>query len=328
MLDAYASQPHYAAHMRPVWEALPAEVRGVWHRRPPRDEGPPILVAGAIDVRQVRRRQVVYLEHGAGQSYDGDPRVRDQGVGYSGGPGLDRAVLFLCPSEQVAERWRRRYPATPAAVVGCPRLDRWHAAGASGALSTGPAPGGAGPVVAVTFHWPCGLCPETRWAFPWYRRHLAGLVDDVRAAGGEVIGHAHPKAYAHLVSTWCGLGVRPIPDLDVVLERADLFIGDNTSALPEAAAAGIPLVWMSAPWYRRDVEHGGRFWTWPQGQVRVGNGDELIERWHEALLDPPHVRAAREAMVGTIYAHRDGSAAARAAAAIIKVLCNAPSQTD
>lgn len=309
MIDAYASLRHYAEHLQPVWDALPPEWRGRWCSpdRPPID-GRPVLVAGWRDAQTVRPAPVVYLEHGAGQSYDGDPAGRANGS-YSGGAGLDHAALFLCPNVQVADRWNDAYPEAPAAVVGCPRLDRWHRAPRG-------IPRGGPPTVAVTFHWECRLVPETRSALGHYVRalpHLAAMPD------WQVLGHGHPRMWGRLRREWRRLGVAHTPDLADVLDRADLLVGDNTSALYEFASLGRPVLVLNAPWYRRDVHHGLRFWRHVPG-LQIDGPEQLVWGAMTALEDPPELRAVRRAAVAAAYAHTDGHAAERAATAIVKEL--------
>lgn len=79
-----------------------------------------VLVASLRDAQSIGRPYVL-ADHGAGQTYAGHERNGS----YPGGEGHDRCVLFLCPSQRVADLWRERYPDTPAVVVGCPRLDRY-----------------------------------------------------------------------------------------------------------------------------------------------------------------------------------------------------------
>jgi len=105
-----------------------------------------------------------------------------------------------------------------------------------------------------------------------------------------------------------------------VMERATLLIADNTSMLPEFASTGRPVLFLNSPQYRRDVNHGGRFYEWPEGQVSVDDPADLIAGVHAALEDPQHVQAARSRMVDSVYAHTDGFAAERAADAIIELL--------
>lgn len=300
-----ATLPHYARHLRPIWQRLPEAVR---ERDPGRADV--VMVASGIDAA-VYDKPTIYVEHGAGQSYlDGGGTVR--AVGYSGGPRMERVVLFVCPSQTVADRWAARYPAAATVVVGCPALDRWH-------RNPSPAVDGDGPVVAVTFHWRCRVAPETLSAWPFYDGVLPALVGEARRRGWRLLGHEHPKWRGELNARWERLGVE-VGSYRDVLDRATLLVADNTSLLPEVASLGRPVVWLNAPVYRRDVEHGGRFWEWPRGQVTVDEPADLLDGIAAALADPPDVRAAREAMVDSVYAHRDGCAADRAAAAVMAAL--------
>lgn len=175
-------------------------------------------------------------------------------------------------------------------------------------------------VVALTFHWHCSLVPEMDWAFRHYDAALPALVAAAEVRGWELLGHGHPRAYGALVRRWKALGIEAVPSFADILDRASVLCGDNTSALPEFASVGKPVVWLSAPWYRRDVDHGSRFWTWPAGQVCVDEPEDLVSGIERALADPPEVQAAREAMVRSVYAFTDGHAAERAAAAIVERL--------
>jgi hypothetical protein len=316
VIDAYASLRHYAEHLAPVWAALPAELRGTFyspsstepwgtplHRG--RDQGRLVLVAGWRDAQTVAPSPLVYLEHGAGQSYDGDPRGVGQGS-YSGGQGLGRVQLFLCPSRRVADRWQAAYPEAATAVVGCPKLDAWHAAASWAERPLGR------PVVAVTFHWECPLVPETRSAWSHYDHHLPGLVADPR---WQVLGHGHPRLWGAIRRRWRALGAEHTPDLADVLDRADLLVADNTSAAYEFASTGRPVLVLNAPWYRRHVDHGLRFWSYPPG-LQVDHPRDLVPGVARALADPPAARAIRARAVAHVYAHTDGHAAQRAADAI------------
>lgn len=343
MIDALATHPHYWRHLAPVWAALArhgaagavyapgARPWATERWRGTRAHHRPVLVAGAVDALRVRG-PVVLVEHGAGQGYVGAPRPTPS---YSGGPGLDHVVLFLVPGPEPATRWAAAYPAARVAQVGVPWLDPWHAGGArrvhptAGAHPDGaehpapggqdrpPGPGAGAPVVAVTFHWNCPYVPETRWAFPHYRRAVEQLA---RSDQVQLLGHGHPRAWPQLAKWWDQLGVDATPDPADVLDRADLLVGDNTSLLPEFASTGRPVLWLNAPWYRRDVHHGGRFWTWPHGQVQVDDPDLLGAAVLWALADGIEAQESRARMVRSVYARTDGHAADRAAAAIMEVI--------
>ena len=110
-----------------------------------------------------------------------------------------------------------------------------------------------------------------------------------------------------------------VKDFGDVLDRADLLVGDNTSALYEYASTGRPVVVMNAPQYRRDVHHGLRFWDYPPG-LQVDRPEQLADTIARALTDPPGAQALRAAAVGETYAYTDGHAARRAVTAIEEIL--------
>lgn len=351
-IDLVASRPHYLAHLLPVWWALPEDRRGavyapgsrglvavatraglpVHTQYPPRSPDP-VLVAGGNDLAYHRGRPVVLLEHGAGQTYTGldDPA-------HAGGRGRDAVSLFCHPREETAARDRARYPAAQVEVVGCPRLDEWHRGeipGSSAGFARGAhyesiersaAPGSRDPglwgsptvdppTVGITFHFPgegIGV-PEARWAWPHYER----LALEVLALRYNVVGHAHPRAAGWLRNEYRTVGIRYEPDIDAFFGAIDVLAADNTSALPEfASATGRPLVFLNAPWYRRDWSHGCRFWNWTDGQVEVAGPGDLVDGVTEALLDDRRRTEARRAMCGSVYGFDDGLASARVAGLI------------
>jgi hypothetical protein len=324
-VDAFASMRHYAEHLYPIWEQLPEQVRGVfwapgrnhdWGKRlARRDIHRLVLTAAWQDAKAMRLSPTVYVEHGSGQSYDGDPKTVAH-VGYSGGGDkLDHVRLFICPNETVAGRWRDVFPGTPVAVVGCPKLDRWHSQ-PSGRIVDGEAP-----TVAVTFHWENRVIPETTSAWRYYDRVLPALAADKR---WHLIGHGHPRLWGEghrtaISNRWQQLNVPRVPQFADVLDQADLLVGDNTSALYEFASTGRPVVVMNAPWYRRDVNHGLRFWDYPPG-LQVDRPEQLAPTIVRALNDPVPAQALRAAAVGETYAYTDGHAAERAVTAIEELL--------
>lgn len=329
-VNAYATLPHYAEHIDAVWRHLPDELAGVryspvgrhwpgWHPvgrgRPPLGE--PVITAGASDATTMRPRPVIHLEHGAGQAYAGI-----ESGSYAGGPGFEHAIAFLCPSSTVADRWRARYPSTPAHVVGCPKLDPWHAGERGPHLERRD----RFPVVAVTFHWDCPLLPETRSAWPVYRDELGPLYTEIAGAGGDFLAHAHPRLWGLAERHYRRSLIPSTPDLVEVLDRADLLIGDNTSALYEFASTGRPVVVLNAPWFRRDVDHGLRFWSHVPGP-QVDDPAELRQVVRRALRDPDQFAAIRGRAVAHAYSATDGSAGRRAATAVEEAVSHAAART-
>ena len=334
VIDAYASLPHYARHLLPIWHALEPEVRGTfWAPDATSSWGVPItarhpgpvqlmMVASHLDAMQMAPRPLVYVEHGAGQRYDGDPfdERASKSPSYSGGNDHDRVVLFLCPSERVADAWRARYPAAQVAAVGPAVMDR-HVGPHRLPIATRPA--WEAPVVAVTFHWECGLCPETTSAWRHYDPVLADLARD---DGIELLGHGHPRLWPTIERRWASLGVNATPDPDRVIAEADVLVADNTSLLYEFAATGKPVVVLNASWYRRNVHHGLRFWDAVPGEM-VDGPDDLAGAIHRALDTPTWYGEERAHAVAAAYDGLDGHAAKRSATAIMEVIDAKPSRS-
>jgi hypothetical protein len=308
MIHMVAEHQHYLDHMTNIWDALPDHVKGKTFLKEDRvviPSGDHVLVAGYSDVKRIVN-PTIYVEHGAGQHYVGlDLAVQPF---YSGGPQHRSVVGYICPNEEVAGRWRTRYPNKATAVVGCPRLDPWHAG-----LRDQCDPR----TLAVTFHWDAQFtgAPETASAFPHYLVHLPKAIVRWRNEGWHVLGHAHPR-YPALAAFWQSpeirdLGVEFVESSDGVLDRAAVLIADNTSLQAEFLSLGRPVVWLNHPSYRRDVWQGGRFWQWPTlGGLQVDSGAELLAVDLTQL--PP--------VTGHPYAYADGRASQRAADAIMEIL--------
>jgi hypothetical protein len=323
-ISAYATHESYWRHLQPIVDELRA--RGVevacWSRRG-KPWGPAaygrrsnvddiVLTASWVDAREWRDRVVVYVEHGAGQTYS-TKLTRFQN-GYAGGGDLEHVELFLCPSERVAELWRARYIAR-AEVVGSPALD-----GLSSARhdphrarrvdgNDDPSPR---PLVAFTCHWRMGgdELPEGMPALPLYLEAIAAL------EGVDVLGHAHPRIRSQMEREYSKLGIPFEPDPDVVLSSIDLLVADNTSLMYEAAALDVPVLALNAPFYRRDVEHGLRFWQFVPG-LQCDEPAHLASSIDVALRDGPVLKRLRARAARAAYDLVDGRAAARAADAVL-----------
>lgn len=310
MIDALAYEVQFLDHLAPVWRRLPA--RGVLlvppellrrsqilgleatalrvdlHRPPAGDPLRRALVASYGDVKKARRLgygAFAFLEHGAGQSYNGVARHAGH-PSYPGG--IDRAdhELFLVPNAHSAGEWRRRYPRARVAIVRPPRLDELPARVPSGET-----------VVAISFHPTFLFAPEVRSAWSHYKAALPALARQVR-----LIGHAHPRHADVLAREYRRAGVEYVADFADVCRRADVYVADNTSTLFEFASTGRPVVVLNAPWYRRDVEHGLRFWSASSVGVQVDGPAELLPAIARALEDGEELRQARAAALELVYA--------------------------
>jgi hypothetical protein len=321
-MDAFSSRPWYLDHIAPVWRALGpdagtlyvtahaasrAELLGldyeIWDNQP----GPVTLVAAYGDLRDAHKigRQTAYMEHGNGQTFNVSH------PSYAGGshPARDACLVYLAPGPRTAEKLRATHPDTPVFEVGCPKLDTY--------VNRTPRPAGKPPVVVTSFHWDAQVCPETGSSFRYYANAVASLA---RGSEFRVMGHGHPLAMRELRRWYDRQRIPIIETFEEVLDVADVYITDGSSTLFEAAAAHIPVVVLNSPKYRRDVEHGIRFWEASTVGPNVNAPLDLAPAVRRALRLLPEDVAERERCLDIVYSHRDGSSAERAATAIRSIL--------
>lgn len=329
MFHFIASEEHFLDHLAPVWSALPE--RGEFWTVPelvdylpgasvlPRwvkvARGDYVVFAGEGDRKKAQGVPAVRFEHGIGLSYAGHvnvpmgaPRLAIEAVGrhpaYPGGGKQTQVRLFCQPNRWANARWLQAYPHVPSVIVGTPKMDEFHNAPRK-------APAGR-PVVAVSFHADITVAPETRSAFPFYSSLLPGLN---RRTDIRLIGHAHPRARKLLEPYYAEHGIEFVPRFADVMQRADLYVVDNSSTLYEFASLDRPVVVINSPEYRREVHHGLRFWEHSDVGVNCDYPKDLDSAIDRALEDPPEVQAARRAATEAVFPYR-GEATARAVEAM------------
>jgi hypothetical protein len=296
LVDTLSSAPHYRSHSIPLWDALQVDMRGdrfdldTSGRSKRTDGSRAVLVASARDMGHAWMRgyrRIALMEHGAGQSYTGFDNS-----GYPGSPGRDFIGLFLSPNEGAAAKDRAAYPRARVEVIGDPVLDTlprglvdlWtgSAADVSDALERDLYGTDDDPVVAISFHWNWTRLPELTSAAPHFLSALPEL-----ARRWKVIGHAHPRMIDQLEPIYERCGIEVVRSFEEVCRRASVYACDNSSSIFEFASTGRPVVLLNAPWFRRDVEHGLRFWAAAGVGRQVDRPEELAEVIECSLSEPP-----------------------------------------
>lgn len=333
-IDFLGSQVQFADHLRPIWEALPEETRGQFHTLVPpyraihkrgrvarANKLPDLVCVSAIgDLKRLSARRkaarldsgsivryrpyvpLVLFEHGVGFSFHGDGHKNGS---YAGGVERNAAVCLPATNSYVQAANQQAYPEIPSPIVGCPKLD---------SLVRIPAPKNEKPVVCVSFHWDCQVCPETRWAFSWYAPALRRLKDH---PDFTLVAHGHPRMRKFWRAWYYSQGIEFIPDFEDVVRRADVYVNDASSTLYEFAATGRPVVTLNAPWYRRNIHHGLRFWEHADVGLQVEHPDDLEAVILETLASPES--PARDAAVAAAYPYL-GESAPRAASVLLGLL--------
>ena len=325
-ISFYATERHYLEHLAPVALELlrrePTLLKKVYVQKGlgglaaslglpgeetrarigPLPDGGPVIVSASGDARIAANwvRPIVLMEHGCGISYQGVSNPS-----YSGGGRTRHGVsLFLFPNEISASKERSSGSTGEVEVVGCPKMDMY--------FRDPPRPKNKKPVIVVSAHFDCHVCPEARTAFFFYE-------DYIRQIGGiaEVRGHYHPRIRRALAPRFRARGIQTVDTFSEVMESADLYVVDNSSTLYEFAATGRPVVALNCPLYRKDINHGIRFWDHIPG-LQCDSPGELVGTVREALEDPEGASQARGAATDAVFTFTDGGSAERAVNRILK----------
>lgn len=316
-LDFMASQGHYVDHLAPIWGALGESLRGQFvglgqdtqaalerHGIPAStsfvDRTRPIVLAGFFDVGKAEkqgRQHIALTEHGAGQSYGGDPdwRVATHPC-YAGGRRRESVSLFLHPGPHPAARERAAYPKARVEEIGSPFLDTLPLRQGRGDLT-----------VCVSFRWDAQVCPETESGWETFRDAVIDMAQEQR---WKIIGHGHPRAQGPLKSWFEGVGIEFVPDFMDVCRRADVYVCDNSSTIFEFASTGRPVVLLNPLAYRPDVEHGLRFWGASGIGPREWARHARLAYTVEEAMD--WSSESRESALSLVYSRRSGAAQATA----------------
>jgi len=309
-VDFYATRAHYIDHLAPVWRAmrkpgrfcapdhLHEHLRSLKVKPSPEsalaEGGGPIAFSAYGDMARCVKsgRHLILFEHGAGFSFS------NAHSSYAGGAHERSKVSLFCEvNEWSARRNRARYPGCRSIIVGSPKMDALAAAGRRR----------SGKTVCISFHWDCIVAPETRSALKHYRGVLPEL-----ARRFDLVMHSHPRIAGQARELADQLGVEYIERFEDVCERADLYVNDASSTLYEFAATGRPVVVLNAPWYRRRVNHGLRFWDCSDVGVQCDEPDDLASAVEDALADTKERAERRREVTARVYPNIGEAAAAAA----------------
>jgi len=329
-LDFFARRAHYLDHLAPVWNALQPAWRGTFHIAreletyarqelhesqleifdggiPSGDN--PILTAAYGDLNKVIRnpdRKIITIEHGVTQGFESAayPNAR---IG-----NRTRVDLTLLPNEYVASRFRA-VRSTPYEVIGTPKMDHFlpFIFPVTRPVSL------ESPVIALAFHWGdrASEPPESGSAFEHYRAILPDL-----ARRYNVIGHAHPLASPDHQQALERAGIEWVSDFREILHRADVYVNDLSSTMYEFLLTGKPVVILNAPWFRREVHWGIRFWDYSDVGLMVEGPEQLFEAIDRTLKNYRMICVQeRRRAVADLYPYA-GRAAQRAARVLIAYL--------
>lgn len=268
-----------------------------------------------LDTKFVGEREVIGLTTSTGTffaegfaSHNSADPASARHPSFSGGEDRDNVVMHICPSRHDAEL---NWAAGTAQVVaaGPCKLDPWLSGRRTRRVDGS---------IAISFHADAYVCPESQSAFPHYRKALIELAKHPEYRT-RLVGHCHPRSRAAMSAFWRSIGVRFEPDFAKILDHAAAYVCDSSSTLYEAAAVGIPVVVLDAPWYRVEVEHGLRFWSEADVGVRIQDPEQMGAAIDLALLDHYRTRKRRLDTVARVYdgGVLDGHATDRAVAAMM-----------
>jgi len=316
-VNFFASEVQYFDHIIPVWKELPEEVKGTFYvsswvmfARAEAKENCVIgnessgitLVSSWYDYKMTKGK-VIYLEHGIGQQYGNNH------PSYPAGKGKDRVILFLNQHHLTQEANQTAYPNAKNTIVGTPKMDN---------VSPQSVKHGTG-IVCISFHWECAVCPETMSAFNYYRDEVIRLA---KTGKFKIALHAHPKNSG----AWQDKIKRDIKRYNIpfyenfedVMNEAEVYVIDNSSTMFEFMVTGKPIIALNIPQYRRNIEHGLRFWS-HIGGLQVNHPHELEKMIELTLKDTQSFAVRRKEIVEELYPYHT-EATQRACNAIVEVL--------
>lgn len=289
-LDFLARRAHYIDHMVPIYHMLPAHCRGGFHVSADLVEyaqeqrikdihvfdktkgwDDHVLTCGYGDMTsasRMSRHKLIMMEHGIGHGFG--TAAYPNGIGRR-----DLVDFFLYPNQYTADK-ALTVRKTPYDIIGTPKMDQ--------IVNTIGSWGASERTICISFHWGDGKQnpPESGSALNHYRSILPVLNKKYK-----LLAHGHPLARQVHKPIYQDLGIEFVDDFMDVCRRASIYINDLSSTLYEFLCTGKPVILLNAPWFRRDVQWGIRFWDYSNVGINVEDPAQLcdaIDRTFENYL--------------------------------------------
>jgi hypothetical protein len=303
MINFFARECHHKAHAQPIAFAFMETVKDKVEEL----DQPFVCVFCYGDLKLVNRvhpdKKIIFCEHGAGMYYN------NEHPSYAGSMvGRENVVLRLSPNQSHADKEKETLKC-PVEIIGIPRLDVY--AKKHFRVKT------FRPTVAISFHWDCLVCPETRSSFSFFLKSFPDLITNF-----NVIGHGHPRIIEKIAPYYKRYGIKTVRDFDQVMKEADVYICDNSSTIYEWGITKKPIVLLNSPFYRKDVEHKGnpRFWKHAGIGPQVDRPEDLVSAVNTAISNRDYYLPLIESANADVLTYTDGMCTARAIIAIKKYI--------
>lgn len=229
----------------------------------------------------------IYMDHGCGQTLDIDHHFWSRINSKS--PFVNTMQIFAAPNKIVMETTENNNPNVVSVLCGTPKMDKYHNVNMrEKTIADG--------LVVFSWHWECKACPETLGGFEYWKERVA-----IASERFNVAIHGHPRVQDKTRRFAMDNEIEFIRDFDEVMDRAYLYVCDMSSTIYEFAATDRPVLVLNNPWFRREVNHGMRFWEFSDVGVQCNNKSDLDYCIDAALCDMDQFSSRRREISKTMY---------------------------
>lgn len=202
------------------------------------------------------KNRSILLEHGVGQSYITNKTSWARGsTKYD-----DNIILYMATNNYCYDAFKKHHKNIPIEIIGCPKLDNIPIMN----------PNLEDPLICFSWHWDAIEIPETRSGFDYWKDSLIEL-----SKHNRIVIHGHPRIQNITSEFARDNNIQFISSFNRVLELADIYVCDNSSTIYEFAVTNKPVILLNNPFYRRDINHGLRFWELSNIGINCNNNKDL-----------------------------------------------------